>query len=142
MLLELNDICFFVKTLKLCEVPNHSFIISKYISFSQNNTTSGTFSKLVQSPILHNRDKQFYFCRLPHLWNSLPPIDLLYKSIVCNYQKTTKRNLLEVIPHQIQPRCKLFLLLLVLAQGASPSRNPVSTNSAHDQEIINLKLLI
>ena len=76
MLLELNDIFFFVKSLKLCELPNHSFIISKYISFSQNNTRSGTFSKLVQPPILHNRVKQFYFCRLPHLWNSLPPIDL------------------------------------------------------------------
>ena len=76
MLLELRDICFFVKSLKLRELPNKSFDIYEYVSFSQNNTRSGTFSKLVQPPIMHNRDKQFYFYRLPHLWNSLPPIDL------------------------------------------------------------------
>lgn len=76
MLLELNDICFFVRSLKLRESPNHSFNISSYVSFSQNNTRSGTYKKLIQPPISHNRDKQFYFYRLPHLWNSLPPIDL------------------------------------------------------------------
>ena len=76
MLFELNDICFFVRSLQLCESPNHSFNISRYTSFSPNNTRSGTYKKLVQPPITHNRDKHFYFNRLPHLWNSLPPIDL------------------------------------------------------------------
>ena len=61
MLLELRDIYFFVKLLKLHELPNQSFNISEYVSFSQNNTRSGTFTKLDQSPIMHNRDKQLLF---------------------------------------------------------------------------------
>ena len=75
MLLELNDLCFFVRSIKNSS-PNNSFNISEYVSFSRNHTRSGTHRKLVQSSIRHNRDKQFYFNRLPHLWNSLPPIDL------------------------------------------------------------------
>jgi hypothetical protein len=57
MLLELSDLCFFVKCLKLHESPNQSFNISEHVSFSHNNTRSGTFNKLVQPPIKHNRDK-------------------------------------------------------------------------------------
>ena len=76
MLFELNDICFFVRSFKLRESPDQSFNILNHVSFSQNNTRSGTFNKLVQPPIKLNRDKQFYFNRLPRLWNSLPPIDL------------------------------------------------------------------
>ena len=75
MLLEFNDICFFIQSLKHIS-PSNSFNISKYISFSQHHTRSGSFRKLVQPLIRHNRDKQFYFNRLPHLWNSLPPLDL------------------------------------------------------------------
>ena len=84
MLFELNDICFFVRSLQLCESPNHSFNISRYTSFSPNNTRSGTYKKLVQPPITHNRDKHFYFNRLPHLWNSLPPIDLSLSLVSIN----------------------------------------------------------
>ena len=51
MLFELNDICFFVRSLQLCESPNHSFIISRYTSFSPNNTRSGTYRKLVSHNI-------------------------------------------------------------------------------------------
>ena len=76
MLLELSNVCFFVRSLKLCESPDQSFNILNHVSFSQNNTRSGAFNKLVQPPIKHNRDKQFYFNRLPHIWNSLPLIDL------------------------------------------------------------------
>ena len=75
MLLELCDICFFVKSLKLTS-SNISFNILNYTSFSQNSTRSKSYSKLVQPLIKNNRDKQFYFNRLPYLWNSLPPIDL------------------------------------------------------------------
>ena len=74
MMLELSDLCFFVKSLKLHESPNQSFNIFDHVFFSHNNTRSGTFNKLVQPPIKHNRDKQFYFKRLPHLWNALPPM--------------------------------------------------------------------
>ena len=75
MLLELNGICFFVKSLKHIS-SNNSFDVSKYISFSHNQTRSGSYKKLVQPFIKHNTDKQFYFNRLPHLWNSLSLIDL------------------------------------------------------------------
>ena len=76
MLLEFNDICFFIQSIKHISTSN-SFNISKYVSFSQHHTRSGSFRKLnVQPLIKHSRDKQFYFNRLPHLWNSLPPIDL------------------------------------------------------------------
>ena len=76
MLLELSDLCFFVKSLKLHESPNQSLNIFEHFFFSHNNTKSGTFNKLVQPPIKHYRDKKIYFYRLPHLWNSLPPINL------------------------------------------------------------------
>ena len=76
MLLGLNDnMCFFVKSLKLI-LDNNSFDISKYIKFNHNQTRSGSYKKLVQPLVENNRDKQFYFNRLPYLWNSLPPIDL------------------------------------------------------------------
>ena len=39
-------------------------------------TRSGSHMKLVQPLSKHSRDKQFYFNRLPSLWNSLPAIDL------------------------------------------------------------------
>ena len=72
----------FIQSLKHIS-PSNSLNISKYISFSQHHTKSGSFRKLVQPLIRHNRDKQFYFNRLPHLWNSLPPFDLSlsYKTI-------------------------------------------------------------
>ena len=77
MLLELNDICFFVRSLKLITSDsNISFNILNYNQFSQNQTRSTSFSKLIQPLIKNNRDKQFYFNRLPYLWNSLPPVDL------------------------------------------------------------------
>ena len=77
MLLELNDICFFVRSLKLISSDsNISFNILNYTQFSQNQTRSTSFSKLVQPLVKNNRDKQLYFNILPYLWNSLPPIDL------------------------------------------------------------------
>ena len=75
MQLELNDIYFFINTLKLIS-PNNSFDVSEFTSFSVNLTRSGSYRKLVQPFVKCNRDKQFYFNRLPYLWNSLPPIDL------------------------------------------------------------------
>ena len=75
MLFELSDICFFLRSLKLIS-SNISFNILNYISFSQNPTRSKSYTKLVQPLVKNNRDKQFYFNRLPCLWNSLPPIDL------------------------------------------------------------------
>ena len=75
MVLELSDILFFVKSLKLIS-PKNSFNVTKYVSFSSNKTRSRSYRKLVQPLIKNNRDKQFYFNRLPFLWNSLSPIDI------------------------------------------------------------------
>ena len=90
MVLELNDICFFVKSLKLSSDNSGSFDITKYATFSRNQTRSRNYWKLVQPLIRNNRDKQFYFNRIPYLWNSLPPIDLSLSYI------TIKRKLKEI----------------------------------------------
>ena len=73
MLLELNDILFFVKSLK---EPTAAFDISSYFSFSSNSTRSSSHHKLVHKLARTNITKNSYFHRLPRLWNSLPPIDL------------------------------------------------------------------
>ena len=41
MVLELTDLCFFVKSLKLHESPNQSFNISDHINFSSATTSPG-----------------------------------------------------------------------------------------------------
>jgi len=74
--LELQDILFFVTSLKQLALSCSSFNTSQYISFSSNVTRSGSHSKLVQPFSKTNRFKNFYFNRLPHSWNVLPPIDL------------------------------------------------------------------
>ena len=73
MALELYDITFFIKSFKQ---PTHSFNILNFVSFNQNSTRSGTHCKLIQPITRTNRAKQFYFNRLPRIWNALPPIDL------------------------------------------------------------------
>jgi len=79
MLHELNDICFFVKSLKQAFI---SFTITDYVSFSGNNTRSGSHHKLVQPMATTTRLKHFYFNRLPHLWNSLPPSYRYIKKLI------------------------------------------------------------
>ena len=73
MLYELNDILFFVKSLK---EPNTSFNIHNYFTFISNCTRSATHHKLVHKLARTNVTKNSYFYRLPRLWNALPPIDL------------------------------------------------------------------
>ena len=73
MLFELNDIIFFVKSLNCI---TSSFNILNYVSFCEHGTRSSTYHKLKQSVSCTNKTKHFYFNRLPHLWNSLPTIDL------------------------------------------------------------------
>ena len=72
MLYELNDICFFITSLMQ---TSSSFNILDYVSFSRNNTRSGTHNKLVLPLSTSSRHKHFFFNRIPRLWNSLPPID-------------------------------------------------------------------
>ena len=80
------DICFFVKSLKQ---PSTSFNITDFVSFSHNSTRSGSHLKLVHQLAKANRFNQFYFTRLPCLWNALPPMDLskCYITIVNTYKE-------------------------------------------------------
>ena len=47
-----------------------------YVTFASTTTRSSSSGKLVHNICHSNRDKYFYFNRLPRLWNSLPIIDL------------------------------------------------------------------
>ena len=73
MQLELNDILFFVASIKN---PTKSFDISEYVTFCSGSTRSSVSFKLVHSFSRNNKIKHFYFHRLPRLWNSLPTIDI------------------------------------------------------------------
>ena len=72
MVLELNDIIFFLKSL---QSPSASFNILDYVSFSTSSTRSASMLKLMHSFSANNSSFHFYFNRLPRLWNCLPPVD-------------------------------------------------------------------
>ena len=73
MQLEINDIIYFIKSLK---EPTHPFNIMNFVQFYSSGTRSSTYLKLKQPFYKKNCVRHFYFNRLPRLWNSLPPIDL------------------------------------------------------------------
>ena len=70
---ELYDVMFLVKSLKN---PSPCFRITDYISFSHSSTRSSSTNKLQHIYSRNNYIKNFYFNRLPRIWNGLPPIDL------------------------------------------------------------------
>ena len=72
-ILDLNDVMFFIKSLR-----NHhdGFIINNYIKFVTGNTRSASSNKLHQARSTNNTHNNFYFNRLPRIWNALPTIDL------------------------------------------------------------------
>ena len=72
MVYELNDLSFFLKSLKS---PSQSFNILDYVSFSSSSTRSFGI-KLQHQFTRNNKSCHFFFTRLPRLWNSLPPLDL------------------------------------------------------------------
>ena len=61
---------------KCIKKPSNYFNISDFITFSTSNTRSSTYLKLKHSKSKNNTLGQFYFNRIPRLWNSLPCIDL------------------------------------------------------------------
>ena len=71
--LELNDVMFFVSSLK-SENKDH-FDILKYVCFSSCGTRSSSSFKLKHMSSKCNRQLHSYFFKLPRIWNSLPPID-------------------------------------------------------------------
>lgn len=70
---ELNDIMLFISSL---QNPSTSFNILNYVSFTSSTTRSATHHKLHHTLSSSTQTSNFYFNRLPRLWNSLPPIDL------------------------------------------------------------------
>ena len=70
---ELYDAMFFIKSLK---ASSSCFCIKDFVSFAHCNTRSSTTGKLQHIYSCNNYTKNFYFNRLPQIWNSLPPIDL------------------------------------------------------------------
>ena len=72
---ELYDMMFLVKSLKN---PSPCFRITDYISFSHSSTRSSSTNKLQHIHSCNNYIKNFYFNRLPRIWNSLP-------LLICHY---------------------------------------------------------
>ena len=72
-LLDLSDVLFFIKSIKL---PSDNFNILHFVSFSSSNTRSSSHNKLNHHYSRTNKIRNSYFVRLPRLWNSLPPVDL------------------------------------------------------------------
>lgn len=71
--LELLDIMFCVKSLK---TPSVNYAISDHVTFCSSSTRSGSSKKMCHTRSRTNSAKNFYYNRLPRLWNSLPLIDL------------------------------------------------------------------
>ena len=73
MELEIADILFFIKSIK---GPTEHFNILDFVQFSTHQTRSSSNLKLKHSPSNNSLDKNFYFNRIPRLWNSVPSIDI------------------------------------------------------------------
>ena len=86
-ILDFYDILFFIKALKQ---PSDHFNIHHHVSFSTSNTRSASTNKLNPTHTNSNYFRNFYFNRLPRIWNKLPSIDLslslpTIKTIIYNY---------------------------------------------------------
>ena len=60
---------------KCIKAPTPYFNISDYVTFCSANTRSSVHPKLKHTKTKTNLLGQFYFNRIPRLWNSLPQID-------------------------------------------------------------------
>ena len=98
MVFELNDVCLFIRHLKL-ESNNYPQNINhkEFFTFRHNPTRSGAHKKLVQPLSRSTKSRQFYFNRFPCLWNSLPPInlDLRLDTIICQLRKIFWKSFLD-----------------------------------------------
>ena len=70
---ELNDLMFFVKSLK---PPTDHFNIYQHVHFTKNSTKSGASSKLVDRKPASSTHQHFYFNKIVRLWNHMPTVDL------------------------------------------------------------------
>ncbi len=72
-ILDLNDVIFFVRSLKS---PHEGFNIENFISFTSGDTRSVNSHKLRHTRSNNNSSNNFYFNRLPRIWNALPVINI------------------------------------------------------------------
>ena len=70
---EIADIIFLIKAFKS---PTDHFDINNFVQLSYHKTRASTYFKLKHSICHTTSHKNFYFNRIPCLWNSLPPIDI------------------------------------------------------------------
>ena len=70
---ELCDILFFIKSI---QNPSNHFNIQSFITFSSHSTRSSSCNKLQHVYTSSNKQRNFYFNRLPRTFNNLPAIDL------------------------------------------------------------------
>ena len=70
---EIADVMFLIRTIKF---PSDHFNINNFVEFSYHKTRSATYCKLRHSICRYTSDRNFYFNRIPRLWNSLPSIDI------------------------------------------------------------------
>ena len=70
--LDINDIMFFVTSLKFL---TSSFNIKDYVHNTIGSTHQANSNKLQNIRKSDNYSHNFYFYRLPHLWNALPTIN-------------------------------------------------------------------
>ena len=79
-----------IQTLVDKRQPSAHFNILDFVQFSCTNTRSSSTNKLQYVYSSNNYSRNFYFTRLPRLWNRLPPVDLdqsllTIKSTIYNY---------------------------------------------------------
>ena len=72
-ILDISDIMFTIKSLKF---PSEAFSITEYITFASGNTRLGSSNKLQHLRNSNVSSSNFYFSRIPRIWNALPIIDL------------------------------------------------------------------
>ena len=82
---ELNDLMFFVKSLK---APTDHFNIYQHVHFTKNSTRSGAYSKLVHRKTASSTHQHFYFNRIVRLWNHMPTVDLSVSTDLIKTQLT------------------------------------------------------
>ena len=70
--LEVQDIMFLIKCIK--HPPDNLHIFS-HISFVSSCTRASSFKKIKQNFCRSSSTKHFYYNRIVHLWNALPPLD-------------------------------------------------------------------
>ena len=70
---ELNDLMFFIKSLKS---PSAHFDISQHIQFASHSTRAASTHKLSYLSTTTSSYHKSYFNRIIRLWNSMPIIDL------------------------------------------------------------------